>query len=67
MQYSLLLNNREPSEGEITEEEMAPFRAAFDAGEAGRPDAAAAAYAKAVSLTTDLALREFLRSRATRL
>jgi len=31
MQYSLLLNNREPSEGEITEEEMAPFRAAFDA------------------------------------
>ncbi|MDQ1583913.1 MAG: hypothetical protein QOF36_1967 [Microbacteriaceae bacterium] len=31
MQYSLLLNHQEAADAEITEKQMAPFRAAFDA------------------------------------
>lgn len=30
MRYTLLLNNPEAADAEVTEEEMAPFRAAFD-------------------------------------
>ena len=31
MQYSLLLNNEEPKDGDISKEDMASFQAAFDA------------------------------------
>lgn len=31
MRYSLLLNNREPAPGDVSEEDMASFKSAFDA------------------------------------
>lgn len=60
MRYFLLLNNPEPADAGISEEDMAPFRAAFDAY-AKSLDAAgvlvAAEILKPAELTTTVTLR----------
>ncbi|RJT97460.1 YciI family protein [Arthrobacter frigidicola] len=60
MRYSLLLNNPEPADVGITEEDMAPFREAFDAY-AKSLDAAgvlvAAEILKPAEMTTTVTLR----------